>query len=157
MSSRYCLLPVLAAVVCSLVGCTAAQVNEYNEAVARQVGSPTNLENELREKVLAGTATPEEYEVWRVEVASRTAIRTGVVAQQAEVRAAIASRSVVAQPIEAQTLMRQPMMEPHEFQNRLPPLNMAPATKTVSHFHNGGVTNHTITDTNTGHTTIQTW
>ena len=76
--------------VCT-VGCTAAQWERHR----REYGKPTDLENRLRDRVLAGEATPGELEVWRSEVISRTAIGSAGRARQAEIADAMASAPVV--------------------------------------------------------------
>ncbi|TWU21751.1 hypothetical protein Pla52o_39380 [Novipirellula galeiformis] len=78
--------------LCLSLGCTATEWEQYSETVARNAGTPTNLENNLRDKVLAGTATPQEYEVWRSEVDSRTVVRSAQIARQGQVTAAYASK-----------------------------------------------------------------
>ncbi len=124
----------LLAVCCIATGCTASQWKEIAENTARQNGAPTQLENNLREKVLAGTATPAEHEVWRSEVATRTAIAAANADQSRQVAVAIASRPPAPQSTQA-----------------------VPMTQTVTQFHDGGITNHTITDMGGGHTTVNSW
>lgn len=134
-----CSVLKFALVAMSLAGCSAAQTTEMKDFVARRDGVPTKVENKLREKVLAGTATPTEHEVWRSKVASRTAIRAADAAQRAKVAAAIASRPPAAVAAPTRQEVDQPMM------------------RTVTQFHDGGMTNHTVTDMGGGHSTIHSW
>jgi hypothetical protein len=116
------------------IGCTASQWEEIAETTARKNGTPTQLENSLREKVLAGTATPAEHEVWRSEILARTAIASANAENARQVAVAIASRPPAQQQSTA-----------------------APMTQNITQFHDGGITNHRITDMGGGHTTINTW